>query len=299
MKNVYVINDRTEYNITYRSGLLDVLVSFGYSPVTVGAFESITVFVSVIVKLLSSGRKNRLFVSSNLRTNILVSLFPAWCGLVIVNGLGRYRNKSLFRLFLLKLIRFNTLKKYVFQNYADFRWARRYSGVDVFWVPGSGGVPREINTHSTDYTCILRPSKLAVVRTSLSEFTEILPHDSRINIVGIYTSDLSVQSVDDPRLVAVGYQDQSKVISFGGTLFVPDGYGEGIPHVMVDALVSGLPVVLSKKAYTKYGLSKLSIKSKKFHSEWVIIGSCPDVSRETLGVEVISERYFSLLSAVS
>ena len=219
--------------------------------------------------------------------------------MILVNGLGSFRHFSFFRFFILGLFLLNKHKIIVFQNYADYRWARRFLRSDVAWVPGSGGRARLINLSSQSFTIVTRPTKLGMVKTSLLKFVGSVPIDTRFNLIGISPADLIGSGIVDNRFCALGYKEQSKVISFGGTLFVPDGYGEGIPHVMVDALVSGLPVVLTKKSYTKYGLSKLSIKAKKFHSEWVVIDPCPDVAKESLGVEVISERYFSLLSSVS
>ena len=68
----------------------------------------------------------------------------------------------------------------------------------------------------------------------------------------------------------IGYVDQSKIMSFAKGFLVPYGYGEGIPHSLVDAIISGADIYLTKKNFISYGFYRYARYQKIFDTEkWV------------------------------
>ena len=59
-------------------------------------------------------------------------------------------------------------------------------------------------------------------------------------------------------------------MSFAKGFLVPYGYGEGIPHSLVDAIISGADIYLTKKNFITYGFYRYARYQKIFDTEkWV------------------------------
>ncbi len=289
--NVVFLNDFAELNIRYRSRFISYLRNSSIQVYSLGWFDRWWSFAFIFSLCFFRGF---VFFSSNLRSNILSLLFLNR-GLVILNGLGRYRGSVLFRRFLIFLVKYRSKRKFILvQNYADFRWLRfRTKSRNVFWCPGSGGVVRP---HSLDdcFLVVSRPDKLCVQSKHIESFISVFKVP--LNIVGVspdYGELFHEPTVD---ICFCGYLPQEDIFKFGSRLFHPSGYGEGIPHVVVDAIVSGMEVVITKKQFVEFGFHRLSIVHSNFES--YVICSAPKESISGLESEVIVSIYSGFLTKV-
>lgn len=259
------INDKLCYIDRYRAGLLDYALKLNYG---VEKYSSLTKLV--VESRRSKGDTKTVVVSSNLRTNLKVLLFYWSPIIIILNGLGRYR-KTKLRFIIGYLIGLRIDSSFLIQNYADFRYFRRFFNHNVIWMPGSGGSRR--NSKKIGYFVITRDEKFDLIKKSIDNFMTV--HQvTNVNILG-----LRDKQVDKRRYVDVGYVAQHEIFCFGSDLIVPSGYGEGIPHVLVDAFCSDVTVWLQKHSFRQYGLYKLDLKVTE-SGGWVRID--PRCSRSKL-----------------
>ena len=63
---------------------------------------------------------------------------------MILNGLGRYRRSKL-KFIIGILLKFRRRETVLVQNYADYRYFKRFFSQSVQWMPSSGGVYRNVN----------------------------------------------------------------------------------------------------------------------------------------------------------
>lgn len=285
---IVLLNDRHLYNSRYRASLIAALVEYGFEVHSIGLFDGPRSLLIALKYILFSNRK---IVTSNLRANIFFLLFFWRSGLVIFNGLGRHRQNKIVRCFLISLLRLNTRKRFSIQNYADFRYFRRFWVNGLSWVPGSGG-SRRPSLCGSGLFVVTRPEKLKVQYASIVSAMNLLKIDS-VAVVGVAQGE----SFDFPStgLEFRGYVEQSSIFLFGDVLLHPEGYGEGLPHSLVDALCSGISIIISKQDFLRYGLSKFGIKSSQIKGDWVNL--IYDQSRVSLllGVDHITEMYVRLI----
>jgi len=134
-KSISFINDTALLNKRYRQPLIDALSGNGYNVISLGLFDSRSGLIKALFYMMAHGRG--LFVSSNLRSNLVFLAIPWLQGLVILNGLGRYRQKQWLRRLLTILFHINSRKQVAIQSYADFRYFQRYApSCSFIWVPG-------------------------------------------------------------------------------------------------------------------------------------------------------------------
>ena len=252
---VYLINDKIAQNTQYRSGLIELLQNKKqHRFISLGIFDSNLSLFKFLIKVLFS--KPTLIISSNLRANLIALLLVSINRVIILNGLGRYRNIKWLRYYILSCMRLSKRNtKLLVQNYADFRYFRRFSrkGFFVEWVPGSGGQTRLVGRDHCSVSIITRDKKIALQLKSINDFLSKVCKDEKIWIIG--TDDPSIgSSLVASNITFTGKVPQQNILVYSSKLFVPDGYGEGIPHTLVDAIVSGVSIYVSKRNFIRFGL---------------------------------------------
>lgn len=251
MARLLLLNDRAVYNIRYRKPLMEFFESQGHQVRSQGVLESPFAFLRSIAWMVRSD----FVISSNLKANFFALIFSPTAGAIIINGLGRYRRSFFLRAFLVNLLRLRRKRLVFVQSYADYRYFSRFLGRSVCWMKGSGGVARRCGNRgeSLAVSVVTRADKLASQFESIKRFCLTNPV-SELHFVGV---ESFANSFPVDRVVFHGYVSQEKIFDYSGVLLVPDGYGEGIPHVLVDAIVSGMKVMVAEEMYRACGLYKL------------------------------------------
>jgi len=285
---VLFLNDHALYNTRYRSGLIDAVTKRGFPARSIGLFDGTKSLITAVIYIAFSSCR---VISSNLRANIFFLLFFWRGGLLILNGLGRYRYNRTARSLITLLLKLNPKKQIAVQNYADFRYLRRCNVDRVSWVPGSGGSCRQ-TSDSDGVFLVSRAVKLKLQCASVFSAMRVLAVD-KISVVGVeQESDNDFSSFG---LDCVGYVEQDEIFHFGQVFLQPEGYGEGIPHTLVDALCSGLSVIITKRDYLRYGLSEVAVGFTAIKDGWVNLVYEPREVCWFLGEDGVSKRYLELL----
>jgi hypothetical protein len=286
----FFLNDKDIFNTRYRGNLIKALVDAGYVVDSGGVTDNLR----STLRALLSAHKATIVISSNLRANLLAILLFPHKSLIILNGLGRFRKSRKFRRMMLGLIIARNVNTLAVQNYADFRYFRKHLGgvVKLVWVAGSGGTARDIGLDSR-VVVVCRREKLPLVWPSLCEFAGEFGRD--VAIVGC-DSLFPFDNLDAPNVRCIGYVDQSALFRFGQIFFQPDGYGEGVPHSLVDAICSDMKIFLSKKMYLQCGLHKVGA-TLHGHGKYYLLTMQPQVS-EALSSSAINKAYVTLARAV-
>ena len=244
-REVLFLNDREYLNRVYRTDLMNLFEGCG-SVVHSFGLRNILSF-----SLIYYSRKDRpICIFSNLRTNLL-SILIFWAyGINIINGIGRKRQNRTFRLCFFYGWSLLSRRKFIFQNYCDYRYSRRFFKLNCYWVPGSGGAVRRIG--ASGIVMVSRAGKFNVQHSSILEMIAKL-NLQRISVIGVAEEEVN----DSPgSLDFVGFQSQSELFSQGNIFLQPDGHGEGVPHSLVDAICSGMCIIMSKRSYIQYGFHK-------------------------------------------
>ena len=249
--SVCFVNDKVDYNVRYRSDLMRAL-AVKYKVKSCGLYDDVLSFLFTLFSIVSPN--NQVVVSSNLKSNLVVFLFFWKSKIIIINGLGRFRRSPKLRTVLVFLIKCQRRENIILvQNYADYRFFRKqnYSLTKIYWMPGSGGIKRSVGLDQYSASVITRDSKLPNQIKSIREFYSSGLGPARLKLIGV-TRGRNIDFNNIPHEF-VGYVDQEKILSFSKNIIVPDGYGEGIPHNLVDAIVSNASIFLTKRNYIQYG----------------------------------------------
>lgn len=259
-KKIFFFNDRSSYNIRYRSDLMNSL-----SPQLI--IESVGWQDKPISFVYGLFCRKSLGFSSNAKSNILVLLFRFFPAVVLFNGLGRFRRFRIFRLVLILLISRRERNIVIFQNYLDYRFFRRHTKKEVSWVPGSGGVCRW-HPAMNRYGTVTRADKLRLCHSALDDIVtqDFVRKAGSFKIVGVEAHHKSAIYCD--QIDYKGYVPQDDLFKSFSTFVQLPGYGEGIPHSLVDAVVSDMRVVISKKQYIEFGLHKLGFRLSGLGDNW-------------------------------
>lgn len=261
-----MLNDHASYNKLYRADLMAQLEEEGTVIKSLGIFDGYGKFIAGLLKFVF-GRFGGVILSSNLRAN-LVAMLLFWCrGMAILNGLGRYRANPAARRLVGNLMRLNWRKHFAIQCYSDYRYFRRYYGHSrLFWVPGSGGSQRKVGTEAK--ICIVqRDSKIECVRESVLDFCQHTG-TSQLVVVGCKNNDLVASVLAGIEVESMGFVDQDDIFLPCDTFLQPTGYGEGFPHTLADALVTGLKIHIDRLNYIQFGLYKLDIGAVSAGGRW-------------------------------
>ena len=141
MKAVF-ISDEDKFNALYRKPLIDLILSKGHQIESYGFFDNLSSALRAFWVIIFG--KNVFVISSNIRSNLISLLLVKKNKLVILNGMGRHRKNKFFRLVIRNLLGFRGNVFLAVQNYADYRYFRRFSSkVKMKWVPGSGGTKKK------------------------------------------------------------------------------------------------------------------------------------------------------------
>lgn len=286
---VFFVSDKKEYTDLYRSALFSEF-SKNMECKSVGFFDSYKNFFSLICFF---SVLKRFVLVSNIKSNIIILFLFQTRGLIIFNGLGRYRSLKIFRILLLVLLKIRSSHfSFAFQNYKDFRYFRKYFSDTVFWVLGSGGRNYQISSNAQQpITIITRANKLILQMQGFREFILDTPIQSKIQIFGSgKISDLLYQNELDQYAYSRGWRDIDKIFKDSSELCNLPGYGEGIPHSLVDAICSGLPVWISKSDFRDFGFYKIQGIESQTYGNWRYL-NFSDLARSNFHFEKINDDY--------
>lgn len=231
-------------------------------------------------------------VSSNLRSNLFALFFCRGMNVVIFNGLGRWRNSKIFRYFLLNLIIFKNKNSYVFQNYADFRYFMRFArSIKAFWICGSGGT-QKVHSSERDIRVgvVTRSNKLELQTASILAYEKAVARN--VSLIGVDDAGiLGFRNCD-------GHVDPGDIFLNINELFLPDGYGEGFPHVACDALTSGMPCWMSNVSYIRYGLAKMDVAVVARRGNFICVRSKARGPKSKFSNEQILDAYLRVVVGI-
>ena len=176
-KPVIFVSDKRSYIKLYRSSLFS-LFNASSNCFAAGFFDT---FSDTLQLLYLSTIKRSIVIVSNIKSNIIMLLLPFSRGIIIFNGLGRYRPYKTFRILLYLLLKIRDKNfNYVFQNYKDFRYFRRYFSDRVVWIIGSGGSVYKTLENSNNFVSIItRSSKFKLQMEGLRAFIIDAPVQGR------------------------------------------------------------------------------------------------------------------------
>lgn len=286
---MYLFNDKEILNTRYRSGLIKELEKEKIPVSSIGVFDSYIGLINTIITLLFTKEK---YISSNMKCNFLCMLFFWKKGTIIINGLGRNKRNKNFRKIIKILLTVNKNKEIIFQNYTDYRFFRlNQNNPSIFWVPGSGGNIR-VKGQSDHITIVSRDNKIghnaqSVLKIKNADTTK------KIYIVGCSKEKIE-ETFNDKNIIGCGYLNQEDIFRNSKVFFQPSGYGEGVPHTLVDAICSDMKILISKKDFLSFGLHKLSFNYKNIDQEIISIEQCSNKSAQ-LKSKNISQEYCDII----
>ena len=291
MKNneILIINDKVILNDLYRKSLISLLKNKFQGVHSCGIFD-LKSLCFILFKILNP---KIIIISSNLRSNIFSMLFFWKKGAVILNGMGTFRENKFLRIILLKLFSLNWKKKIIIQSYADYRYFRIKSKRQYFWVPGSGGINIKSGIKE-NFIVIQRDKKIQRVFKSICSFLKIIKNQ-KLSIVGCNDVKKLKSLFKDYQVNFVGYQNYKNIFLEGGRFVQPSGHGEGFPHSLAHAIVSGFDVYIDKKEFLRFGLNHLGGKKKMFSGRWCILIGLDKIAKK-INDKNIAEEYFNIIS---
>ncbi len=237
---VAIVSDTKDIATRYRGTLAKDLESTGYSVVLCSLFDFLR---------YSTRYRYSIRVFSNLRTNVISCILCRDTGrnVRILNGYGRYKGKRSIRILVSYLLAQKKRDPLLVQNSTDYRYLRRFYRLKkIHYLPGSGGVSRAFANNGR-YGLVSRDSKIRVQVSSISELS--LFNRSLKPVVAVGVSQNQALDLD-----LCGQVAQSDIFKRFEFLIVPDGYGEGFPHVLADAIASNMKFVISRKSLRDFGL---------------------------------------------
>lgn len=284
-----LINDKNILNIRYRSGIMRILNERGVAFIGLGVFDNFTSFTKILYFILFT---NKNLLSSNMKSNLLCLVFFWRSGTIIINGLGRYKRNVKFRNLLRVLFKLNSKKNIVFQNYSDYRYFSLFLNRSFYWVPGSGGIER-VSGSSDGITIVSRMDKIVSCKDSILSLVNSIPKDQNIYIVGCNKSQIT-ELFNHKSIIGCGYVDQLDIFMHSNHFFNPSGYGEGVPHALVDAICSSIEIILPKKDYISFGFYKLGFGYSELVGGFVQLIYGTDQSC-ILRESIIAQKYLDIV----
>ena len=263
---ILLLNDKNLYNVRYRTPLMTLLRARGHPLDSRGLFDSLCRLPRLLAGLLTGGRG--LVVSSNLKTNAITLAFTRQPKVVIVNGLGRYRSSRTVRGIMSLLLGLRGNTHAIVQNYADYRYLRRRCPeVTMEWMPGSGGTAKSTGPRDT-VVIVQRDPKIAAVASDVVKLLQSQKPAPPLVVVGCTDADQLDRLFGAIVYRSVGYVAPEAIFAQGGTFLQPMGYGEGFPHTLADALVSGMDIYISNLEVLRYGLGRFGATRTPIAPGW-------------------------------
>lgn len=294
MTKVVFLNDYTILNERYRADLIKSTAS-KFDTVSLGFIDRPFLFMLIFIENLFCCKN--IIVSSNLRANLVSLLILRGRRILILNGMGRYRDSFRFRKFFLMLVNVNPNVRLCVQNFSDFRYIRRFSSAQkIEWVVGSGGSVR-LHSKSKGVLLVQRDEKIALVSKSVLDFCSGGSFVGPFRIVGCQHYSLLSAAFPGVNFESLGYLQQSDILLNGDLFLQPSGYGEGFPHTLADAIVSKMKVAISDEAYTRFGLYRLGFKREVLGGGWSML-IADDAMSEKLTLSFVTSFLVSRISDV-
>jgi|GEM_PF-1257352 len=292
---IVFISDRKIYNKRYRADFIESLKLDGFDVDVKGLFDSIK---STIICLFLLFNRRNVIVSSNIKSNIVVMVIRSRRVLIIMNGLGRLRGSSRFRAILCTLMSLRPAARFVVQNYADYRFFRRHvRAASLVWIPGSGGVRRFTGVPGST-VAVQRDEKIPTTSLSIRQFIDSgLRPQARLVVVGCTDAAGFRSYFADRDVVAGGYVAQDRIFAAGRHFVQPAGYGEGVPHTLVDAIVSGMTVYITRRDYLRFGFWLLGGRIVRALGNWCEIECGGDLA-SSLRSESVVVQYRDVLFGI-
>jgi hypothetical protein len=137
---------------------------------------------------------------------------------------------------------------------------------------------------------ISRPGKFEVVSESVSDFCSKTGRE--IYIVGCERKFVEAFNLDK-KIIGVGFAQQSRIFESARFVFQPEGYGEGIPHSVVDGLCSGLTVIMTRSQFMQFGLAKLGFTY--FLGPDIYISVIPNPEINAISQVTVDDKVFGVV----
>lgn len=288
MTKITFISDTLKTVYLYRRRLLSALQQKNIQIQVQPIFSTVNLFKLMFISD---------FVSSNMKANIIMLSLNRGKGVIILNGFGRYQYNKRLRTFLITFMRLRKRNLYIVQNFRDYRYLRRYVDTKIYWVAGSGGSKRP-NTNKENIVCVTRDGKIDLQLASLTSFLNSFEYD--ITFVGLSPQKLSSLDLDislKSRLHNLGYVKQDEILLTAKAVLVIDGYGEGVPHYLVDAIASDIPIIISKQSLIKYGLYCFNHELKYLTDNW-LYGQVNSAIKELVTIKA-DEKYLNIIMGLN
>lgn len=247
-----------------------------------------------IIKFILLSLKN-FSISSSIKSNLIFSCLFFSRGLVILNGLGRFKKAFIFRYIIFLLIKFNFNKNYAVQNYLDYRYFKRLGLKNIVFICGSGGINQRtaINTGTENFVAVQRKKKISLTKMSLKDFSKLT--GNKIDIIGIQPDEFIEQN---GLIRSIGLRKPEQLFN-GYTDFVqPDGYGEGFPHSLACAIVSGMKIHIKKKQFIELGLYRFELNLMK-NDKWYSFYPNKKLEKSINSEDISKEYLRAILSFIN
>ena len=171
----------------------------------------------------------------------------------VLNGLGFLSiEKSINRkiLFFLFYLNKNNKKKYIFQNYRDYRFFRYHHNLKfIYWIPGSVTTHHYSNDEIHDqFFTILRNKKYQ----KFNKLTKKFNFDKKISIFSIN----QIKNINSNH-VYKGFIDRSSIYTNYGPFVYLYCYGDGFPKSIIESLVNNKSVILDYNSIINFGVYKI------------------------------------------
>ena len=288
---ILMINDRAELNNLYRTNLLDLLKKEFIKVYSCGLFDKKKSILFMLLKIINP---KVITISSNLKSNIFSLIFFWKRGVIILNGMGRYRHKIFLRTILLILFKLNWKKLFIIQSYADFRYFRFKCKKNFFWIPGSGGTKKKIGLKK-NFLLIQRDDKIRNIYLSVNEFLKNLKSHSFFLIGCTNKNKKKIKLLFKKyKINFIEKQHPKNIFLEGGSFIQPTGYGEGFPHSLADAIMSDLDIYIHNKEFLRFGLHKLGGKKNFFSNNWSRLIGTEKIVNE-VNLNKVNKKYIFLI----
>lgn len=234
-----------------------------------------------------------LVVSSNTISNLFTLCFVSCKKVIILNGFGRLYKRRTWRILFVNLMKMQKGHKckIITQNYRDYRFLKRY-GITSTFIMGSGGASfRVINRQ--DIIVVSRDKKIETQYASISKFLRL--HSARdIKVYG-------TTRVYQPKLKGLSFEgrvERSVLLTNAKYIFHPQGYGDGFPHSLADAICSGVSLIMDRKLFVEYGLCHVVDYYRVINGFLIIpFGNKKNlILQSSVGASEVNKRYIEVVS---
>ena len=285
--NIFFFSDSEKTIRNYRSELM-YLISQNNFEVNIASLSNLHLR---FLRLLSCS----LVISSNMRANFFSLVFFYFKKkIIIVNGLGRLRKISLLRKVFFSLLLYSFRTKIIVQNYRDYRWLK-INKIECIFIMGSGGRKFNSSDNEKDWIVISRFSKIKAQEKSISSFISLfLKNLDKVIFYGLDSGECLNKKIQS-RSVFEGFIDPKEFFLKSKNFFQPDGYAEGFPHTLADAIASGCNICISHKQYIQLGIHKLRPEKTKKNSFIYFDSKKNDALSTALSSKIINKKYYSII----